>query len=480
MGCEHSNYHGPYRYFAADHGDVDLYFLAGPAVADVTRRFTWLTGRPAATPDWALGYSGSAMDYTDAAEAEARLVGFLAELAQRDIPCTSFHLSSGYTSIAGKRYVFHWNRSKFPDPAGFFARFARAGVRVIANIKPVLLTDHPSFETVARAGLFISDAAGAPVLEQFWDGPGAYVDFTNPAAADWWKGRVRETLLDVGVAATWNDNNEYEVTNPVSLANGFGRPFPAGEMKPLQTLLMLRASRQAQLEHAPDRPPFLVSRAGFAGMQRYAQTWSGDNRTSWETLKWNIPMGLGLSLSGVSNIGHDVGGFAGPRPGAELFARWIGLGVFLPRFSIHSWNEDGTVNEPWMHPEILDDVRALMRLRARLVPYIAALLKRHRDAYEPVMRPLFHDFPDDPAAWSETDDFLLGDALLVAPVTAPGVVARGVRLPCGADWSDGWTGELFAGGETVMRPAPFGSPPFFIRLDAPSGAAAALRHSPHP
>jgi alpha-glucosidase len=204
-------------------------------------------------------------------------------------------------------------------------------------------------------------------------------------------------------------------------------------------------------------------------MQRYAQTWSGDNATSWESLKWNIPMGLGLALSGVSNIGHDVGGFSGPRPDAELFARWVGLGVFLPRFSIHSWNDDGSVNEPWMHPEILDDVRDLMRLRERLVPYLAALLRRYRDAYEPVMRPLFHDFPDDPLAWEDTDDFLLGDAVLVAPITQPGATVRRVRLPAGATWRDAWTGEAFTGGDIIVRPAPFARPPFFIRRDPPSG-----------
>ena len=474
FGCEHSNYHGPYRYFAAEHGDVDLYVLAGPTVADVTRRFTWLTGRPAATPDWALGYSGSAMGYADAPDAAARSDEFLARLIEHDIPCTSFHLSSGYTSIGAKRYVFHWNREKFADPAALFARFERAGVKVIANIKPALLTDHPAFEAAARAGLLLADADGAPVLEQFWDAPGAYVDFTNPVAADWWTEQVKSQLLAFGITATWNDNNEFEVTGPRTLAHGFGASFPAWEMKPLQTLLMLRASRRAQLEHAPDAAPFLISRAGFAGMQRYAQTWSGDNATSWETLKWNIPMGLGLALSGVSNIGHDVGGFSGPRPDAELFARWVGLGVFLPRFSIHSWNDDGSVNEPWMHPEILDDVRALMRLRERLVPYLSALLRRYRDAYEPVMRPLFHDFPDDPLAWGETDDFLLGDAVLVAPVTAPGVATRRVRLPAGAQWRDAWTGEVFTGGESLDRPTPYARPPFFIRLDPPSGIVPGL------
>jgi alpha-glucosidase len=469
FGQEHSNYHGPYRYFAADHGDLDLYFIAGPTLPEVVRRFTWLTGRPAATPDWALSYSGSTMSYTDAPDATAQLDGFLEKLRDHDIPCTSFHLSSGYTSIGANRYVFHWNREKFPDPATLFARFAVAGVKILANIKPALLHDHPEFGALAAAGHLIGDASGVPVLEQFWGAPGAYVDFTNPDAAAWWRERVAGRLLDLGIAATWNDNNEFEITNPAALAHGFGRPFRAMEMKPLQTLLMLRASRQAQLDHAPDSPPFLISRAGFAGLQRYAQTWSGDNSTSWETLRWNTPMGLGLALSGVSNTGHDVGGFAGPRPDPELFVRWVALGVFMPRFSIHSWNDDGTVNEPWMYPEALDAIRALMRLRERLIPYLKALLARHREAYEPVIRPVFHDFPDDPEAWAETDDFLLGDALLVCPVTVPGQSTRKVRLPSGATWRNDWTGEVAAGGVIVETPAPLDQPPYFIRIDPPSG-----------
>ncbi len=463
FGCEHSNYHGPYRYFAADHGDLDLYFLAGPSVAHVVRRFTWLTGRPAETPDWALGYSGSTMAYTDAPDAAVQMAKFLKDLKTYDIPCSSFHLSSGYTSIGDKRYVFHWNRDKFPDPAGFVATYAAEGVKLIANIKPALLHDHPAFEAAKTGGLFLKDADGQPTLEQFWDAPGAYLDFTNPETFNWWKAQVTAQLLALGVAATWNDNNEYEITNPAALAHGFGRPYPAQAMKPLQTLLMLRASRDAQRAYAPDQPPFLISRSGAAGMQRYAQTWSGDNFTSWASLKWNIPMGLGLALSGVSNIGHDIGGFAGPRPDPDLFARWVGFGVFMPRFSIHSWNDDGSVNEPWMHPEVLDDIRNLMALRTRLTPYLSRRLARYRSDYEPVIRPTFYDFPDDPACWESTDDFMLGDAILVAPVVDPGATARAVRLPAGADWRCGWRGQVFRGGETVERPAPYAEPPFFVR-----------------
>jgi alpha-glucosidase len=473
FGCEHSNYHGPYRLFEAAHGDLDLYVIAGPALAAVVRRFTWLTGRPAETPDWALGYSGSTMGYTDAPDAEARLAGFAADLKRHGIPCSSFHLSSGYSSIDGKRYVFTWNREKFPDPAAFIARFAEAGIRLIPNIKPALLHDHPAFAEAAAQGLLLADSEGRPVLEQFWDAPGAYLDFTNPATIAWWKAQLRAQLLDQGIAATWNDNNEFEITNPRSLAHGFGKPFPAGQMKPLQTMLMLRASRDAHREHAPDRPPFLVSRSGTAGMQRYAQTWSGDNATSWETLRWNVTMGLGLALSGVSNTGHDVGGFSGPRPDPELFLRWIGLGVFLPRFSIHSWNDDGSVNEPWMYPEWMEEVRALMALRQRLIPYLAAALARYRREYEPVMRPLFHDFPADARAWEPTECFMLGAGMLVAPVVTPGARSLDIYLPAGARWRDGWSGEVLEGGASVNRPVPLAAPPFFIREEAGAEAEAA-------
>src|SRR5580698_3427564 len=150
FGCEHSGYHGRYRYFEAEHGDLDLYFIAGPALSEATERFTWLTGRPMATPDWALGYSGSTMSYTDAPNAQERMAEFLDNLARHEIPCSSFHLSSGYTSIGPRRYVFDWNRDKFPDPAAFTASYAAAGVRLIANIKPALLSDHPDFGALAE------------------------------------------------------------------------------------------------------------------------------------------------------------------------------------------------------------------------------------------------------------------------------------------------------------------------------------------
>lgn len=462
LGCERDNYHGLFRSFEAAAGDLDLYVLAGPDIGAIPRRFTWLTGRPALMPDWSLGYSGSTMALADATDAPGQLLAWLDDCRARDIPCPSFHLSSGYTETAGRRYVFRWNREKFPDPASFVAAFAERGVRLVANIKPALLTSHPDYADAGAKGLFVSEPEGGPALAQFWDGLGAWLDFTSPDTHPWWKSKVTESLLEVGVAATWNDNNEFEVWSPTAQTHA----GPAAATRAVQPLLMMRASREAQIEHAPDRRPFVVSRSGCAGMQRYAQTWSGDNATSWETLRYNLKMGLGLALCGVSNSGHDVGGFAGPPPDPELLIRWVEMGIFMPRFSIHSWNDDGSVNSPWMHEAAVETIARLIRLRNRFQPYFGYISWRYASNFEPIWRPLFHDFPGDPAAWQERDDFMLGPSLLVAPVVEPGARERLVRLPAGAAWIDPWTGQHLAGGEDVCLSAPLGRPVFLVREGA--------------
>jgi alpha-glucosidase len=476
MGCEIDNYHGPYRYFAAEAGDLDYWVIAGETPAAITRRFTWLTGKPAFMPKWSLGYSASTMTYTDAPNAAERMGEFLVKCEEHDILCESFHLSSGYTTIGDHRYVFNWNRDKFPDPKAFADGYLARGVRLIANIKPAMLHDHPRFPEAAREGLFVREADGTPHMLQFWGSAAAYLDFTNPRTLAWWKARVTDALLDFGIAATWNDNNEFEIWNPDALAEGFGRPVQAKSQRVLATLLMMRASREAQKEHAPQARPFLVSRAGAAGMQRYAQTWSGDNSTSWETLKYNVRMGTGLAMSGVSNLGHDVGGFAGPAPDAELLLRWVQFGIFLPRFSIHSWNDDGTVNEPWMYREITPAIADLIKFRASLAPYLYDLAWKSHSRYEPMIRPIYYDFPHDERTFEENDEMMLGANLLVAPVVEPGARERTVYLPAGADWCDYWSGEYFAGGREVRLPAPWDRPPLLARAGSVIALNLAEQH----
>ncbi|AFJ47669.1 glycoside hydrolase family 31 protein [Shimwellia blattae] len=473
FGNELDNYHLPYRRWEAQCGDIDYYFFVGQRVLDVTKAFVRLTGKTLFGPKWSLGYSGSTMYYTDAPDAQNQLMNFIRLCEEHQIPCDSFQLSSGYTSINNKRYVFNWNYDKVPQPKVMSQAFADAGMHLAANIKPCLLQDHPRYQEVAQQGLFIQDSeSDTPERSVFWDDEGSHLDFTNPKTIRWWQNGVTTQLLEMGIGSTWNDNNEYEIWDGEARCHGFGQPVAIKHIRPVMPLLMMRASMEAQQKFAPEKRPYLISRSGSAGMQRYVQTWSGDNRTSWQNLRYNIRMGLGMSLSGLYNLGHDVGGFSGDKPDAELFVRWVQNGVMHPRFTIHSWNDDHTVNEPWMYPAATPAIRSAIELRYRLMPYFYTLLWQAHADDEPMLRPTFLDHEHDEQTFAECDDFLLGRDLLVASVVEPGQRERKVWLPDNTTgWYDYYTGQWYSGGQWIVLDAPLETLPLLVR------AGAGLPHS---
>lgn len=465
MGRELDNYHGFYRYFKAEAGDLDYYVMLGESILDVTKKVSRLTGKTIMPPKWTLGYSGSTMYYTDSPDAENLLSTFIDDCRKYDIPCSSFQLSSGYTSIGTKRYVFNWNYDKFPEPERVSKKFNESGMELCANIKPALLKDHPMYEELQEKGYFVKDRnADKNELVQFWDDTGSYVDFTNPEAFNWWKEMVTEKLLKYGIMSTWNDNNEFEIWDEDAKVNWFGEERSVRDMKPVLTLLMLKASFEAQKAFTPDKRPYLISRSGTLGMQKYVQTWSGDNRTDFKTIRYNTKMGVGLSLSGIYNIGHDVGGFAGDKPNAELFVRWIENGIFHPRFTIHSWNDDGTVNEPWMHPEVMPHVRRLIKFRYKLIPYLYNLLYKAHKEYEPIIRSTFMNYEEDLKTFEENDDYMLGDSLLIANMMDEGEITRKVYLPKESEgWYDMNSGFHYSGGQVINLSAGLGEIPVLVR-----------------
>jgi alpha-glucosidase len=478
MGNEIDNYYDAYRYYQAEDGDIDYYLIYGPTIKQVVEKFSALTGRMVLPPRWSLGYLGSTMTYTDAPDAQEQLKRFVELCEKHHIPCDLFHLSSGYGSgDEGKRYVFNWNLKKIPNPKGLADYFHDAGIKLAANIKPALLTTHPRFDEVAALGAFVQSAdSDEPELSAFWGGLGAHLDFSNRAGYDWWKQRVLDRLLAFGIDATWNDNNEYPIWDDQASCDGFGEPVPLGLIRPLHALLMTRASFEAQTEYRPNERPYLISRSGCPGIQRYAQTWSGDNATSWQTLRYNIPMGLGLSLSGAPNTGHDVGGFAGRKPEPELFVRWVQNGIFHPRFTIHSWNTDGTVNEPWMYPEVLPIVRQAIEFRYRLIPYLYTLLFEAARTGHPIVRPMVYQFPNDPLCHTESFDFMLGPNLLVASVLEDKARTRSVYLPDTGQWCDFHTGEWHRGGQIVEAEAPLDRIPLFVPAGGIIPTGKAMRY----
>jgi len=463
LGSEHDNYHGFYRYCEIERGELDYYVFLGPRVRDVVRKFAELTGRMAFGPRWSLGYANTAMSLTDAPNAQARLSEFIDRAARHDMPISAFHFGSGYSSIGPRRYVFTWNREKFPDPKPLIAKFRRANIRLVANIKPCLLDDHPAYAEVAARGAFIRNrATGEPTVGQFWDGRGAWIDFTHPEGLRWWQAGLDRQLLHYGILG-WNDNNECEVWDEDAESRGFGQAIPIDRSRPLHPLLMTRATYEAQSRRFPDERPFTVTRAGPPGIQRYAQTWSGDNTTSWHTLRWNIRMGLTMSLSGMFNTGHDIGGFAGPVPDPELLVRWVQSGAFSPRCIMNSWKAGGEVNTPWLHTEVIPIVRDWIRLRYRLMPYLYTLYWRAAVFGEPMLRPAFYEFENDARSFADSDDFLLGPSLLVASVVEPGQRERAVYLPAGpGEWLDFWTGGHLPAGREIVAPAPLERIPLFV------------------
>lgn len=465
LGNELDNYHIAYKSYRAEDGDMDYYVILGPSTLEVTKKYTSLTGGTIFGPRWGLGYSGSTMSYTDADDAQEQLKKFVDLCQQHDIPCDSFQLSSGYTSIKNKRYVFNWNYDKIPDPLKMTEYFHKAGMNLAANIKPCMLQDHPRYKEVQDLGLFIKDSeTGLPERSVFWDDEGSHLDFTNPATVKWWKDNVKEQLLERGICSTWNDNNEYEIWDEQAKCVGFGKAIPINLIRALHPLLMMRSSYEAQKEFAPNERPYLISRSGCAGMNRYVQTWSGDNRTNWNTLRYNIRMGLGMSLSGLYNVGHDVGGFSGDKPEPELFVRWVQNGIFHPRFTIHSWNDDKTVNEPWMYPEVTNIIRDTIKLRYKLMPYIYNIFWQSHKDLEPMLRPTFLDHENDLNTYVETDDYLFGQDLLVASVVEKGQRERQVYLPQNnLGWYDFYAQTFYAGGQTINVGAPLERIPLFVK-----------------
>ncbi|MDP4622287.1 MAG: alpha-glucosidase, partial [Hydrogenophaga sp.] len=470
LGCEHDNYHGLFRSVDIDDGDLDCYVMAGRTPAEVIAQFVRLIGGTHLPPRWTLGFAQTAMGLADAPDAQQQLDRFIDECQQRRVPISSFHYGSGYSSRGKQRYVFTWNHDKFPDPLSINAKFHAAGMKLVANLKPCLLDDHPAYAQLTEERAFIEHAeSGRPVVEPYWDGQGSHLDFTKPQAVRWWQTQLQQQILDKGIEVGWNDNNEYAIAAEDAYSAGWGQAIPIHRSRPLHALLMTRATHEAQLAwnqaQGQTDNQFTVTRAGPPGIQRYAQTWSGDNTTSWATLKWNIRTGLQMSLSGMFNVGHDVGGFFGPVPDPELFLRWVQACSLNPRMVMNSWKAGNVSNLPWMHPEVAESVKAAIELRYRLMPYLWACFEAaSRDAV-PIIRPTFYNFPDDDRCLLDCDEFMLGTNLLVAPVVELGATTRSLYLPSlpeGLGWIDFHSRQRCLGGQHHTVPAPWDRLPLFV------------------
>ncbi|MFE6084787.1 glycoside hydrolase family 31 protein [Streptomyces virginiae] len=444
-------------------GPLRCWVLVGTP-ARVLQGWSGLTGAAAVPPEWALGYQHARWGFGSAEEVRRVVAGY----ASRGLALSAVHLDIDHYD--GHR-VFTVDAEKFPDLPGLARELGDIGVRLVSIVDPAVKAGdgvHASGLSVGSGGAFVRDARGAEVRGEVWPGECAYPDFTDPAVREWWGGLYEERLKQ-GFAGFWHDMNE-----PVSFAPFGDSTLPRSAWHALDgaggdhreghnvyALGMARAGWEGLVRLRPDERPFLFSRSGWAGMQRYGGTWSGDVESSWEGLRASLALVLGLGLCGVPYSGPDVGGFGG-SPSPELYVRWLQLGAYLPLFRTHSAIWAGR-REPWeFGPEVAEQAAAVMAERERLRPYFVTLAHLARRTGAPYVRPLWWGSPEERQLRDCEDTFLLGDALLVAPVLECGADRRAVRLPRGR-WYDTATGAAYEGPGQILLDAPQGRIPVLAR-----------------
>ncbi len=446
--------------YEADGGELCAYFVAGPGLADVLARYTRLTGRMPLPPRWMLGYHQSRWSYSPASEVRE----LAAEFRRRRIPADAIHLDIDY--LDGYR-IFTWDRARFPDLPALLSDLRGQGFRAISILDPGVKVD-PGYavhdEGLARDA-FCKRPDGRPFVGPVWPGDCYFPDFTDPETRAWW-GELYQPLLEAGMAGFWNDMNEPAVFGgemPAEVRHAYeGRGASHGEAHNVYGLQMARATAEGLGRLCPEARVPVISRSGYAGLQRYALVWTGDNHSTWAHLRLGVSMCLNLGLSGLAFCGPDVGGFSGDCDG-ELLVRWIQVGALTPFFRNHSAMGSAR-QEPWAFGQPYEDIcRRWIELRYELLPYVYTAAWQAAQTGLPMMRPLALAFPGDVRTYSLDDQFLLGDALLAAPVGRPGQRRRRVYLP-GGPWYDFWTGERLSG--EVEAEAPLARMPLYVRAGA--------------
>ncbi len=443
---------------------------------EVLEALAQLTGRMPMPPLWALGYQQCRWSY----EPDRRVREIAAGFRDRGIPCDVIWLDIDY--MDGFR-CFTFDHAKFPDPAGLNEHLRSRGFHSVWMIDPGIKVDPGYFvyqqgATAGGAGAaappgFVQTATGAEHHGSVWPGPCAFPDFTRAPVRAWWAGLYADFMAR-GVDGVWNDMNEPAIFDgpaksmPVTCRHhaddSLGGPGDHGRYHNIYGMQMVRATREGMEAARPGERVFVLTRSNFLGGQRYAATWTGDNRSNWDHLRWAIPMALNLSLSGQPFVGPDIGGFVGEAT-PELFARFMGIGALLPFARGHSI-KDSKDHEPWSFgPECERTCRLALQRRYRLMPYLYTFFERAARAGDPIVRPVWTAEPSNVLLRSIDDAFLLGpDLLVVASVEQERVVAGASPL---RGWRECEIVDALPGGHGIgSRVAAADLPRLFVRPGA--------------
>jgi len=442
--------------FGAEDGPLVYYLFPGPTMKDVIEDYSDLTGRMPMPPKWSLGYQQCRWSYYP----EYEIRDLAKEFRQRKIPADVLYFDIHYMDAYK---VFTWHPERFPNPVQLLSDLQEDGFKTITIIDPGVKVepDYPVYQEGLENDHFLRYQDGELYRGQVWPGWCHFPDFRRAATRAWW-GAKNAMLQDRGVDGFWNDMNEPAV---------WGKEFPyvvegIKALHNVYALYMAQATYDGLKEAAPDQRPFIVTRAGWAGIQRYAAVWTGDNSASYDDLALSIRTNIGLGLSGVPFVGCDIGGFIG-RPDPELYLRWMQAGSLSPFMRSHTIH-DSPDQEPWAFGEETERrCREAIERRYRLMPYLYTELHRAHDTGLPLYRPMWLDFPGEEAAYDNAyqHQFMVGSHLLAAPVIRQGQRFQKVYLPKG-DWYEPGTGEIHGGGKAVLVEAGLDTLPLFYRAGA--------------
>lgn len=442
------------------------YVIKGPAISSVVERYTSLTGRSPLPPRWSLGYHQSRWGYTP----DARVREVAAEFRARGLPADGIWLDIDYMD---EYRSWTWDPVTFPDPSGLVTDLAESGFKLTGIIDPGLKLD-PDWDIYAQ-GLegehYLKTPDGEVYVGEVWPGASVFPDFSRASTRAWW-GSLVDRLTDHGVRGIWLDMNEpasfVSATDwtipPEVIVDGDGMATTMASGHNVYALLEARATRAGLLQAVPDQRPFILTRAGYAGIQRYAAVWTGDVPSAMASMADTFTMLLGLGLSGVPFVGSDVGGWEGSAT-PEAFARWMGVGALSPFYRGHC-QTSGQAQEPWSFGAEVEDIsRRHLIDRYRLLPVFYQLFHEHLQSGAPILRPMVWDFQDDLATHTRGDQGMLGPWLLVAPVMNEGATSREIYLPAGR-WFE-WRSGASVDGPTIINPfTPLAALPIYVREGA--------------
>jgi len=477
--------------FGAAGGELNYYVFTGGKERSPKRvlgDYTELTGRTPLPPVWALGNQQSRWSYFP----EARVREVVRKFRETRTPLDVIYLDIDY--MDGYR-VFTWDKTRFPDPSKMISDFRAEGVRTVVIIDPGVKVDekYAVYNEGRAGGFFTKTASGEELHASVWPGVCAFPDFTSAAAREWF-GSLYHKHLDEGIAGFWNDMNEPGVflsdttpkpdtyhhpmkTFPLTARHaGDGEAGTHARYHNVYGMQMARSTFEGLRKLRPGERPFVLTRAGYAGVQRFSAIWTGDNVASWDHLRLSIPMLTNLGVSGVALVGADVGGFSGD-PSPELYARWLQAAALTPFLRSHS--EAGSKpHEPYsFDPSFVAVNRASIDLRYQMLPYLYTLFQEHTETGAPVMRPLWFEYPADDRTYLIEDQYLVGRDLLVAPVLSEGALKRRVYFPKGDAWVDWWTGRRYEGGKDFEIDAPLNRLPLFARAGATIPTQPVIQHT---